>query len=60
MGRGVFELGNHEGRGGSSSFGNPDRRGGQKTYLTSGGWTFSGTTYLAPTSTHHPLPLKDT
>ena len=28
MGEGVFELGNPEGRGGSSSFGNPGGRGG--------------------------------
>jgi len=45
MGEGVFELGNPEG--GSSSFGNPGGRGGQKTVPSVVGvWIFSGITQL--------------
>ena len=41
----VFELGNPEGRGGSSSFGNSGGTGGQKTVPSVGGvWIFSGIT----------------
>ena len=42
MDGGVFEVGNPEGRGGSSSFGNPGGRGGgiKKTCLPSGKYGF--------------------
>ena len=44
-GRGVFELGNPEGRGGSSSFGNVGGRGSQKTMPSIVGvWIISGIT----------------
>ena len=42
MGGGAFELGNPEGRGGSSSSGNSGGRGGQNTIV--GVWIFSGMT----------------
>ena len=45
MGRGAFELGNPEGREGSSSFGKSGGRGGQNTVPSGVGvWIFSGMT----------------
>ena len=50
MGEGVFELGNPEGRGGSSSFGNPGGRGGGgiKKNMPSVGevWIFTSITHF--------------
>ena len=40
FGEGVFELGNPEGRGGSSSFGNSGARGVKKPCIPSGVWIF--------------------
>ena len=45
MGEGFFELGNPEGSGGSSSFGNPGGRGDQKIVPSiRWAWIFSGIT----------------
>ena len=49
MGGGVFELGNPEGRGGSSSFGNPgELAGGGKKNVPSVAkvWIFTGITHF--------------